>query len=400
MLIFPDVLSLTIRARVSLVRITQYLVLPPVDGLDGIVDLTSHVTNSSSNPSPSFSLTNIHDPYESILSFTNIILAWNNTKNDVSIGTFPHKGEVKSSGPSNKTSSLFSYLSMDNLLSVSAAERAKSPGTVSQSFFRSIHLIWSTFTSNTNSLFNKAGEGKAQRGAYEKLPNPGVPASTPKSDRSSFQLNNPNKDRYLTPTHNPVHFSIEMDEEDDVEGFDPPASESGQTDADTGGDASTVILRDVSFSISRGALVAVVGSTGSGKSTLLAGILGECVRAGGQIALSRGTSLSLVPQTAWIQNASLRENILFGSAFDADRYERVIYACALVQDLQQLPSGDKTDIGEKGVNLSGGQQQRVSLARAAYAQSDVILLDDPLSAVDGNSLFLLSYFLLRCKLMR
>ena len=144
------------------------------------------------------------------------------------------------------------------------------------------------------------------------------------------------------------------------------------------------ILSGLNFTIPKGALVAVVGSTGSGKSTLVSSLIGECKIMGGKIDMAPGTTLSLVTQSAWIQNASLRENILFGAEYDEDRYRRVIRACALEVDLQQLRDGDQTDIGEKGVNLSGGQQQRVSLARAAYSKSEVIILDDPLSAVDGE----------------
>ena len=89
-------------------------------------------------------------------------------------------------------------------------------------------------------------------------------------------------------------------------------------------------------------------------------------------------------QTAWIQNATLRDNILFGSPFNQQRYDEVIEACALTQDLQILVAGDQTEIGEKGINLSGGQKQRVALARAVYADSDIYLFDDPLSAVDSH----------------
>lgn len=95
-------------------------------------------------------------------------------------------------------------------------------------------------------------------------------------------------------------------------------------------------------------------------------------------------------QSAWIQNTSLRNNILFGQTFDEARYEEVLDACALKPDLQVLPAGDQTEIGERGINLSGGQRQRVALARAAYSDADVYLLDDPLSAVDvhvGRQLF-------------
>ena len=95
-------------------------------------------------------------------------------------------------------------------------------------------------------------------------------------------------------------------------------------------------------------------------------------------------SVAYVAQTAWIQNASVRDNILFGSPYNKERYEQVVEACALQQDLQILVAGDQTEIGEKGINLSGGQKQRVALARAVYADSDIYLFDDPLSAVDSH----------------
>ena len=85
-----------------------------------------------------------------------------------------------------------------------------------------------------------------------------------------------------------------------------------------------------------------------------------------------------------MQNATLKNNILFGKPYDENRYQEIIDACALRPDLDILPGGDETEIGEKGINLSGGQKQRVSLARAVYSQSDLLLLDDPLSAVDAH----------------
>ncbi|XP_042073998.1 ATP-binding cassette sub-family C member 2-like, partial [Haplochromis burtoni] len=95
-------------------------------------------------------------------------------------------------------------------------------------------------------------------------------------------------------------------------------------------------------------------------------------------------SLAFVPQQAWIQNATLKDNILFGSPHEEENFKKVIQACALAPDLELLPGGDLTEIGEKGINLSGGQKQRVSLARAVYSQADIYLLDDPLSAVDSH----------------
>ncbi|XP_053413290.1 multidrug resistance-associated protein 1 isoform X3 [Nycticebus coucang] len=141
-------------------------------------------------------------------------------------------------------------------------------------------------------------------------------------------------------------------------------------------------LNGITFSIPEGALVAVVGQVGCGKSSLLSALLAEMEKVEGHVTIKG--SVAYVPQQAWIQNDSLRENILFGRPLQERYYKAVIEACALLPDLEILPSGDQTEIGEKGMNLSGGQKQRVSLARAVYCNSDVYLLDDPLSAVDAH----------------
>ncbi|CAG0894912.1 unnamed protein product [Darwinula stevensoni] len=94
--------------------------------------------------------------------------------------------------------------------------------------------------------------------------------------------------------------------------------------------------------------------------------------------------VAYVPQEAWIRNASIKDNVLFGKSWNETFYEEIVAACALEQDLAQLPAGDLTEIGGKGINLSGGQKQRVSLARAVYSDADVFFMDDPLSAVDSN----------------
>uniref|UniRef100_A0A7N6AV46 Copper homeostasis protein cutC homolog n=1 Tax=Anabas testudineus TaxID=64144 RepID=A0A7N6AV46_ANATE len=142
------------------------------------------------------------------------------------------------------------------------------------------------------------------------------------------------------------------------------------------------VFASVSLDIKPGRLVAVVGAVGSGKSSLMSALLGEMHSTKGFINIKG--SLAFVPQQAWIQNATLRDNILFGSPCEEKRFQQVIQACALAPDLELLPGGVLTEIGEKGINLSGGQKQRVSLARAAYSQSDIYLLDDPLSAVDSH----------------
>uniref|UniRef100_A0A8C6VQ71 ABC-type glutathione-S-conjugate transporter n=1 Tax=Naja naja TaxID=35670 RepID=A0A8C6VQ71_NAJNA len=121
---------------------------------------------------------------------------------------------------------------------------------------------------------------------------------------------------------------------------------------------------DHHLEIAHGSLVAIVGSVGSGKSSLISAMLGEMENIKGHINIQG--SMAYVPQQAWIQNATLKDNIIFGSTLDETRYQQVLEACALHPDLKLLPGGDLTEIGEKGINLSGGQKQRVSLARAVY----------------------------------
>ncbi|XP_051945452.1 canalicular multispecific organic anion transporter 1 isoform X2 [Xyrauchen texanus] len=142
------------------------------------------------------------------------------------------------------------------------------------------------------------------------------------------------------------------------------------------------VLKNLSLDIHAGRLVAVVGAVGSGKTSLISALLGEMHNLKGHINIKG--SVAYVPQQAWIQNDTLKNNILFGSQLDEKQYQAVVDACALRPDLDLLPGGDQTEIGEKGINLSGGQKQRVSLARATYSSADVYLLDDPLSAVDSH----------------
>ncbi|CAH3177882.1 unnamed protein product [Porites lobata] len=142
------------------------------------------------------------------------------------------------------------------------------------------------------------------------------------------------------------------------------------------------VLKGINVNISSGSLVAVVGQIGCGKSTLLSAILGETEKTDGLVYIKGSTAY--VPQQPWIQNATLQENVLFGQSHNPQRYDHVIRACALTPDIDILPAGDLTEIGEKGINLSGGQKQRVSLARSVYFDADIYLLDDPLSAVDSH----------------
>uniref|UniRef100_A0A672PR52 ATP-binding cassette sub-family C member 5 n=1 Tax=Sinocyclocheilus grahami TaxID=75366 RepID=A0A672PR52_SINGR len=134
--------------------------------------------------------------------------------------------------------------------------------------------------------------------------------------------------------------------------------------------------------LSNGRLLGVCGNVGSGKTSLISSILEQMHLLSGSVS-ANGT-LAYVSQQAWIFHGTVRNNILMGEPFDQTRYARVIHACSLKPDLEILPYGDQTEIGERGINLSGGQKQRVSLARAVYSNRDIFLLDDPLSAVDAH----------------
>lgn len=140
-------------------------------------------------------------------------------------------------------------------------------------------------------------------------------------------------------------------------------------------------LSNINLNVNKGELVIVTGVVGSGKSSLLNAIAGRMPRTEGYGELN-GTMLFC--GQPWVQNATIKENIIFGGDFDEKRYQQCIYSCALVDDLKTLPAGDRTEVGERGITLSGGQKARLSLARAVYASRDILLLDDVLSAVDAK----------------
>ncbi|KAL8714669.1 MAG: hypothetical protein Q9220_001618 [cf. Caloplaca sp. 1 TL-2023] len=163
----------------------------------------------------------------------------------------------------------------------------------------------------------------------------------------------------------------------------------GQSPAGDGTDSSSTLtnaepfkLHGMDFALGRNELVAVIGGVGSGKSSLLAALAGDMRRTTGHITM--GASRAFCPQYAWIQNATVRENIVFGTEYQRKWYDEVVDACALRPDLEMLPHGDMTEIGERGITVSGGQKQRLNIARAIYFNSDIVLMDDPLSAVDAH----------------
>lgn len=142
------------------------------------------------------------------------------------------------------------------------------------------------------------------------------------------------------------------------------------------------LLRNINLEIGHGKLIAIVGHVGAGKSSLLSAMLGDMQKLAGKVNVDG--KVAYMSQQAWIQNTTLRKNITFTRSFDERRYNKIIQACCLEPDIRILAGGDQTEIGERGINLSGGQKQRVALARAVYSGANILLLDDPLSAVDAH----------------
>lgn len=143
------------------------------------------------------------------------------------------------------------------------------------------------------------------------------------------------------------------------------------------------MLQNINLKIKRGELVAIIGKSGSGKTALLLSILGELHNRDVEgYSLMQNPEIAFVSQSPWIRNDTLRKNILFGRSYDKQLYQRALLLSALQDDIKAFNKGDDIILGDKGVSLSGGQRVRLALARAAYADKELLLLDDVLSALD------------------
>ncbi|EFX00086.1 ABC bile acid transporter [Grosmannia clavigera kw1407] len=144
------------------------------------------------------------------------------------------------------------------------------------------------------------------------------------------------------------------------------------------------VLTKVDLIADGGSLTVIFGKVGTGKTALLMSILGEMDQHSGTRFVPRET-IGYCAQTPWLQSMSVRENILFCTPFDEQRYNSVVEACCLLQDFSEFEAGDMSNIGENGIGLSGGQKARVALARAVYSRARILLLDDPIAALDHNT---------------
>ncbi|KAL0950639.1 hypothetical protein HGRIS_007427 [Hohenbuehelia grisea] len=167
------------------------------------------------------------------------------------------------------------------------------------------------------------------------------------------------------------------------------SSASATTSVSTIGKRAFVLRVESELIFRRGRINLVIGPTGSGKTSLLMALLGEMhfVPAGMEswYHLPRAGGLAYAAQESWVQNETIRDNILFSAPFDEERYKKVIHQCCLERDLELFEAGDKTEVGEKGLTLSGGQKARITLARAIYSHADTVLLDDVLAALDVHT---------------
>ena len=211
-------------------------------------------------------------------------------------------------------------------------------------------------------------------------------------------LGGPEQDDYITPNEDIVFENASI--------AWPSDSEQQQADR--------FMLRSITFRLPKKELTVISGKTGSGKTLLLASFLGEAELMAGKIKVPKAPSVkdrhdhkanksdwiidsatAYVAQIPWIENATIKDNILFGLPYDAGRYKKTLSSCALIKDFDMLPDGELTDIGANGINLSGGQRWRISFARALYSRAGILILDDIFSAVVR---FLLTRFLVHMKL--
>lgn len=186
------------------------------------------------------------------------------------------------------------------------------------------------------------------------------------------------KSKPIIPRTRQESFNIQ---DNDVIGDD--VSVSSKQSKEDASSSNVFQLTSINLTIKKGEFIGLMGSVGSGKSTLLSSIVAECDKLDGDVAFSDvETGCAFVAQQPWLQRGTIRDNILFGKAYDEVRYKQVLRACALEDDLFLLPSGDLTGIGDSGSTLSGGQKARIALARAVYQDKTIYIMDDILSAVD------------------
>ena len=185
--------------------------------------------------------------------------------------------------------------------------------------------------------------------------------------------------------NNRIETSDNKSQTDDKEDEDAISVNSANESFDNLNKKKLYALKNINFTVKEGQFVCIIGEVGSGKSSLVQALLNNMIVLNhDESNIVLNGSISYVPQEAWIQNNTVRNNILFYLPFDSERYHKILDICELNPDLDALIGGDMTEIGEKGINLSGGQRARINIARALYSNKDIYIFDDPISALDAN----------------
>ena len=209
--------------------------------------------------------------------------------------------------------------------------------------------------------------------------------SSDESDEENNKKNDKKKINKIENEKNPEKDEEIKDQEDDEDEENEEDVLSANSFHKNLNPKKLYALKNINFTVKEGEFVCIIGEVGSGKSSLIQALLNNMIIINKEETnIILNGSISYVPQEAWIQNNTVRNNILFYLPFDSERYFKILDICELAPDLDALIGGDMTEIGEKGINLSGGQRARINIARALYSNKDIYIFDDPLSALDAN----------------
>lgn len=247
------------------------------------------------------------------------------------------------------------------------AEDAAKPPEPEPGLEDAVCLEDASFTWEEVPKAKKAADGGSKKSEAKGQPSGGVSASLARFRPDRFRTQaSPGKEKGAAP-----------DSKSGLRQQEQQLGEKNKTNSET-----PFRLQNITLHAPRSSLIGIIGTVGSGKTSLLSALASDMRQTSGHTRFA--TNRAYCPQYAWIQNASIRDNILFGKPYDPSFYVDVVRACALLPDFDALPDGDQTEIGERGITLSGGQKQRINIARAIYSDAGIVLLDDPLSAVDSH----------------
>ena len=350
--LFPDMISMAARTNVSYRRIIEFLTSKTVTGITNTTDGDDNTHNSNNNTihkSNNNKISNllpgqIINKTTSILVFENVTLAWNKQLQNTTTTTSPTTITTTTTATSTTATSISIWNKFKNIFTPSSVSVSTTTSSSSPHSLNTYHKHTRLATDDDDD-FHDIDDITTVTNTFTNTNTPGT-VTNPLHHHHPFNNNNNNK--------NNIHRANTITTDADILTDNNNATNATTaTTTNNNENETSIVLENISFAVPENSLTVIVGSTGSGKSTLLSGILGECYRLQGNIQFpSKSISLSLATQSAWIQNNTLRENILFGSEYDPIRYQKVLFACALLEDIQQFPDGDLQDIGKINRQIS------------------------------------------------